>query len=186
MPNSISFSCAATLIWCFSSLLLHSYSSSAPYSNETDHLALLAIRSHFHDPIGFTTSLNNSINLGQWTGVTCAHWHQKVTKLDLRKYQSLRGFLSPYVGNLSFLWHINIADNSFHGEIPREIGNLFRLEILMITDNSFSGLMPTNLSRCSNLIAFHANNNKLAGEIPEEIGCLFKLQKLSIRRNLLT
>ncbi|KAK9233130.1 hypothetical protein WN943_023379 [Citrus x changshan-huyou] len=118
-------------------------------------------------------------------GVTCGHRHQRVTELDLSN-QRIGGVLSPYVGNLSFLRYINLADNGFHGEIPQEIGNLLRLKKLALPNNSFSGTIPTNLSRCSNLIHFHVSNNKLEGQIPEEIGNLLKLQTLAVNDNYLT
>ncbi|KAK9230232.1 hypothetical protein WN944_023199 [Citrus x changshan-huyou] len=118
-------------------------------------------------------------------GVTCGHRHQRVTELDLSN-QRIGGVLSPYVGNLSFLRYINLADNGFHGEIPQEIGNLLRLKKLALPNNSFSGTIPTNLSRCSNLIHFHVYNNKLEGQIPEEIGNLLKLQTLALASNYLT
>ncbi|KAK9233128.1 hypothetical protein WN943_023377 [Citrus x changshan-huyou] len=186
MPNiSISISCLAILIWCFSLLLINSPGFSVGQTNETDRLALLAIKSQLHDPLGVTSSWNNTINLCLWTGVTCGHRHQRVTELNLSS-QRIGGVLSPYVGNLSFLRYINLADNGFHGEIPQEIGNLLRLEKLALPNNSFSGTIPTNLSRCSNLIYFHVGNNKLEGQIPKEIGSLLKLQTLALYYNYLT
>ncbi|KAH9717533.1 putative receptor-like protein kinase [Citrus sinensis] len=186
MPNiSISISCLAILIRCFSLFLINSPSFSAGQTNETDRLALLAIKSQLHDPSGVTSSWNNTMNFCQWTGVTCGHRHQRLTELNLSS-QRIGGVLSPYVGNLSFLRYINLADNGFRGDIPQEIGNLFRLEKLALSNNSFSGTIPTNLSRCSNLIHFCASNNKLEGQIPKEIGNLLKLQRLSVDINYLT
>ncbi|KAH9669147.1 protein kinase domain-containing protein [Citrus sinensis] len=157
----------------------------ALHSNETDRLALLAIKSQLQDPLGVTKSWNNSISLCQWTGMTCGHRHQRVTVLDLSN-RSIEGILSPYVGNLSFLRFINFANNGFSGEIPGEIGRLFRLETLILANNSFSGKIPSNLSRCSNLINFHARGNNLVGQIPPDIGYSWlKLEFLSLRDNLL-
>ncbi|KAH9717286.1 putative receptor-like protein kinase [Citrus sinensis] len=172
----------ATLIWCFS-LLLSSHSFSV-HTNETDRLALLAIKSQFHDPLEVTSSWDTSVNLCQWTGVTCGRRHQRVTELYLRN-QSLGGTLSPYVGNLSFLKLIHLGDNNFYGEIPDEVGRLSRLETLVVANNSFSGKIPTNLSRCSNLINFLSHKNNLVGEIPADIGysSWSKLEKLSIAVN---
>ncbi|KAH9669145.1 protein kinase domain-containing protein [Citrus sinensis] len=165
--------------------LLHSHSCFALHSNETDRLALLAIKSQLQDPLGVTKSWNNSISLCQWTGMTCGHRHQRVTVLDLSN-RSIEGILSPYVGNLSFLRFINFANNGFSGEIPGEIGRLFRLETLILANNSFSGKIPSNLSRCSNLINFHARGNNLVGQIPPDIGYSWlKLEFLSLRDNLL-
>ncbi|KDO47976.1 hypothetical protein CISIN_1g001738mg [Citrus sinensis] len=185
MLKSISTSCLATLVCCFN-LLLHSYAFAGVPSNETDRLALLAIKSQLHDPLGVTSSWNNSINLCQWTGVTCGHRHQRVTKLYLRN-QSIGGILSPHVGNLSFLRLIDLADNNFYGNIPHEVGRLSRLDTLMLANNSFSGKIPTNLSGCSNLINFLAHGNNLVGQIAANIGYNWmRLEKLSIADNHLT
>ncbi|KAH9768963.1 putative receptor-like protein kinase [Citrus sinensis] len=183
MLSSISiFCCLATLSL---SLLLHSHKTICANSNETDRLALLAIKSQLHDPLGVTSSWNNSMNLCQWTGVICGRRHQRVTRLDLRN-QSIGGTLSPYVGNLSFLRYINLANNGFLGEIPPQIGRQDMLEGLVLSNNSFSGTIPTNLSRCSNLIELFVDTNYLVGEIPAAIGGLFKLERLFIFHNHIT
>ncbi|XP_006492203.2 probable LRR receptor-like serine/threonine-protein kinase At3g47570 isoform X2 [Citrus sinensis] len=180
-PISI-FCCLATLSL---SLLLHSHKTICANSNETDRLALLAIKLQLHDPLGVTSSWNNSMSLCQWTGVTCGRRHQRVTRLDLRN-QSIGGPLSPYVGNLSFLRYINLANNGFLGEIPPQIGRLNMLEGLVLSNNSFSGTIPTNLSRRSNLIELSVDTNYLVGEIPSAIGSLFKLERLFIFHNHIT
>ncbi|KAL5817167.1 hypothetical protein ACOSQ3_025545 [Xanthoceras sorbifolium] len=180
--------CHAILPWLFISLLSYGFSNLSTITinaNETDRLALLSIKSQLHDPLGVTSSWNNSVPLCQWTGVSCGPRHQRVIGLNLRN-QSIGGPLSPFIGNLSFLRSIQLQENKFYGEIPHEVGLLSRLENLRLSNNSFSGTIPTNLSHCSNLISFIANYNNLEGEIPAELGNLLKLQTLSISVNQLT
>ena len=117
------FSALSLRLWCTTTTTIIN-------ANETDRLALLAIKSQLHDPLEVTSSLTNSVNLCEWTGVTCGHWHQRVTKSDLGN-QSIGDLSSPYIVILSFLRFINIADNGVQGEIPNELGNLFSLEKLM-------------------------------------------------------
>ncbi|KAL5817157.1 hypothetical protein ACOSQ3_025535 [Xanthoceras sorbifolium] len=160
--------CTSILLWCFSLLL--TYSSSTPSSaitnaNQTDLLALLAIKSQLHMFPGVTSSWNNSIPLCQWYGVSCGHRHQRVSKLDLSN-QRIQGRLSPYIGNLSFLRFLNLEGNSFYGAIPCTI--------------------PNNVSHCSSLIQILAYNNNLEGEIPADIGRLSKLEEIAIGENNLT
>ncbi|XP_031271077.1 putative receptor-like protein kinase At3g47110 isoform X2 [Pistacia vera] len=175
-----SISCPAIPPWCITLLLSCSFVTIS--ANETDRLALLAIKSQLQDPLGFTSSWNSSVSFCLWRGVTCGRRHQRVTKLDLRN-QSLAGSLSPYIGNLSFLRSVDLRNNSFYGQIPNEIGRLFRLERLILNQNSLSGTIPTSLSNCSNLVLFFANKNKLTGEIPEEIGHLSNLVRVSLGYN---
>ncbi|KAL5814759.1 hypothetical protein ACOSQ4_025400 [Xanthoceras sorbifolium] len=180
--------CHAILPWLFISLLSYGFSNLSTITinaNETDRLALLSIKSQLHDPLGVTSSWNNSVPLCQWTGVSCGPRHQRVIGLNLRN-QSIGGPLSPFIGNLSFLRSIQLQENKFYGEIPHEVGLLSRLENLRLSNNSFSGTIPANLSHCSNLISFIANYNNLEGEIPAELGNLLKLQTLSISVNQLT
>ncbi|KAJ9162911.1 hypothetical protein P3X46_022648 [Hevea brasiliensis] len=128
------------------------------------------------------SSLNTTIHVCQWHGVTCSAWHRRVTILDLQSL-ILAGYISPYIGNLSFVREINLQNNSFSDEILQEIGYLRRLKELRLNNNSISGKIPTNISSCSNLIIIHLGNNKLEGDVPAEFGVLSSLQVLSINEN---
>ncbi|XP_058089078.1 LRR receptor-like serine/threonine-protein kinase EFR [Magnolia sinica] len=151
--------------------------------NETDWLALLAFKDGIsEDPLGVLSSWNNSLRFCQWVRATCSRrQHQRVTSLNLTDH-SLVGYLSPHIGNLSFLRRIDLSTNKFKGEIPQEIGRLFRHQVLNLTENSFQGEIPSNLSHCSELIISIARN-QLVGELPPELGSLSKLIFLSAMFN---
>ncbi|KAL1339307.1 hypothetical protein AAHE18_U026300 [Arachis hypogaea] len=124
--------------------------------NETDVIALFR----------FKDSWNTSSHFCNWHGITCSIKHQRVQHLSLQQCQ-LHGTISPYIGNLSFLRTLNLASNSFYGEIPREIGREF----------------PVSLANCSELRLLNMSSNNLYGRIPMEIGTLKKLEKLSLNKN---
>ncbi|XP_008223907.2 PREDICTED: probable LRR receptor-like serine/threonine-protein kinase At3g47570 [Prunus mume] len=155
--------------------------------NETDKLALLAIKAQIkQDPHNVTSSWNESFHFCFWYGVTCSRrHHQRVTMLDLQS-QNLAGFLSPNIGNLSFLRELKLQNNTFSHEIPPQIGHLHRLQVLRLDHNSFTGSIPNNISYCYNLIFVHLANNMLVGKIPPQIGSLPKLQILVVQVNNLT
>ncbi|XP_060185018.1 putative receptor-like protein kinase At3g47110 isoform X2 [Lycium barbarum] len=154
--------------------------------NETDRQALLAIKAGItEDPYGTFTSWNDSVHFCKWTGITCGHLHQRVTKLNLSSL-NLIGTLSPYIGNLTFLTALNLELNNFHGKIPPQVGGLFRLKHVHLTNNSFSGEIPINLSRCSNLVVLSFGWNKLSGKIPLEFGLLQKLERFHVHNNNLS
>ncbi|XP_059639412.1 probable LRR receptor-like serine/threonine-protein kinase At3g47570 [Cornus florida] len=154
--------------------------------NETDHLALLAIKSKIiHDPQGVVSSWNESLHFCKWEGVACGHRHRRVIIIDLTS-RGLVGSLSPYVGNLSFLRVLQLFNNTLQGEIPPQVGHLFRLQLLLLYNNSFEGEIPANLSYCSNLRSLGVGDNKLVGNLPEELGSLSKLTFLSIHQNHFT
>ncbi|KAK8277347.1 hypothetical protein V6Z12_D10G260900 [Gossypium hirsutum] len=154
-------------------------------TNGTDQHALLQFKTKVTgDPLKIMESWNISIHFCQWHGVTCGRKHQRVTKLDLQ-FLKLSGSLSPYIGNLSFLRGLNLADNSFYNQIPQEIGRLRRLETLQLTNNSIRGEIPSNLSACSKLTLVDMRSNQLAGEIPASLGLLSNLKFLNFANNSL-
>ena len=152
--------------------------------NESDRLALLAFKDGISDdPNGVLSSWNNSLHFCMWDGVTCSRRHpQRVVALNL-SYQSLRGSLSPHIGNLSFLKTIALYNNTFEGHIPQEIGHLFRLRYLGLINNSLDGEIPNNLTYCLQLRFLSLYGNKLVGNIPLDIGSLSKLHWLSLAEN---
>ncbi|KDP34542.1 hypothetical protein JCGZ_11092 [Jatropha curcas] len=169
---------------CFSS---PTYALKNKNNNETDRLALLEFKSKItNDPLGVMSSWNNSFHFCQWYGVKCGRRHQRVTVLDLSSLM-LSGFISPHVGNLSFLREFSLQNNSFTHEIPPQIGNLHRLQILSLCNNSIGGKIPSAIiSNSSNLVTIDFSNNKLDGEIPQELGCLLKLKYVYLYKNNLT
>ncbi|XP_061951850.1 putative receptor-like protein kinase At3g47110 [Populus nigra] len=177
----------ALLLISTSSFLLTAASTiTAPRSfggNETDYEALLAFKAKIQDPHSNTlSSWNDSLGFCNWPGITCGRRHGRVRIINLVD-QKLAGSLSPYVGNISFLQEIRLANNTIHGEIPLEVGRLLRLRVLMLTDNSIEGKIPANLSGCSSLAELYIDRNKLGGEIPMELGFLSKLTILSFGQN---
>ncbi|KAI4297732.1 hypothetical protein L6164_037604 [Bauhinia variegata] len=154
--------------------------------NETDHLALLKFKESISkDPSGIFASWNSSSHFCNWQGITCGSRHQRVTVLNLQDH-GLHGFISPHLGNLSFLRILNLQKNSFNGNIPQELGRLFRLQQLILYSNTLEGEIPTNLTSCYELRNLDLYDNKLIGKIPTKISSLLKLESLSIEANNLT
>ncbi|KAM6551815.1 hypothetical protein CsatB_001623 [Cannabis sativa] len=154
--------------------------------NETDRFALLKFKeSVSSDPFGVLRSWNDSTHFCNWNGVTCSHRHQRITKLALRDH-NLRGTISPYIKNLTFLRSINLRNNSFFGEIPHQVCHLYRLQNLSLARNMLEGdLSALNLSYCSKLRLISLKRNKFTGLIPSELGSLTKLSSLSLSTNKL-
>ncbi|XP_057499424.1 probable LRR receptor-like serine/threonine-protein kinase At3g47570 [Actinidia eriantha] len=188
-----SFVSSVPILWRLSMLLLlyHASHKTALAStrlggNETDRLALLSIKAQItHDPMLITSSWNDSRHFCQWKGVLCGQRHLRVTGLNLESYK-LAGFISPSIGNLSFLRIVNLTNNSFQGGIPHEMGRLFRLRVLDVRINMLEGQIPGNLSHCNNLRILSLDQNKFIGNLPTELGSLSQLVELSIESNNLT
>ncbi|XXG58226.1 hypothetical protein AAC387_Pa04g0588 [Persea americana] len=141
---------------CFAQSTIHS-------GNETDRMALLTFKEKINDPNEVLSSWNNTLHFCMWSGVTCSRRHpQRVQTLHLTD-QSLRGPLSPHIGNLSFLSTINLSGNNLEGSIPQEISRLFRLQNLSLFNNSFVGEIPNNLTQCLQLRIIGFLGNDLVG-----------------------
>ncbi|XP_050249278.1 putative receptor-like protein kinase At3g47110 [Quercus robur] len=157
--------------------------TTAAPTNETDRFALLKFKESVpQDPYNILSSWNDSMHFCNWLGVKYGRRHQRVTVLDLQGHK-LRGTLSPYISNLSFLRSIILQNNSFYGEIPQEIGHLFRLQQLYLNNNTLEGEIPSSLSNCSNLWFLNLWRNKLKGKIPTGLGSLMKLKLLRLSVN---
>ncbi|XP_055826746.1 probable LRR receptor-like serine/threonine-protein kinase At3g47570 [Solanum dulcamara] len=154
--------------------------------NETDRMSLLAFKNMIiDDPFNIMDSWNDTIHFCDWPGISCGRRHRRVTVLDLSSL-TLRGSLSPSIGNLSFLYVLSLQNNSFSGEIPSEIGYLHKLRLLRLDNNSFTGHIPSNISCCFNLVSLVLSYNMMVGEIPAELGTLLKLKQLFLVSNYFT
>ncbi|KAM7481714.1 hypothetical protein LguiB_006297 [Lonicera macranthoides] len=155
-------------------------------ANETDRVALLAFKlAILQDPYGALSSWNDSLHFCQWDGVTCNDRRERVIALNLTS-KGLVGYLSPYIGNMSFLMGLWLVNNTLGGEISPEVGRLSKLQQLDLRANSFEGEIPINISQCSDLLLLALSNNKLIEKIPKELGSLSKLRNLQLHFNNLT
>ncbi|XVF83232.1 hypothetical protein PTKIN_Ptkin16aG0117800 [Pterospermum kingtungense] len=132
--------------------------------NETDRLVLLALKDQLIDgsSAGALLSWNASLHF-------C-------------------GFISPSIGNLSFLIEANLSDDGLQGNFPREFGQLRRLRFLNLSHNNLQGNIPVELSNCSSLQLIYLNHNSLSGKIPLGFGDndMKNLTALSLNHNNLT
>ena len=160
--------------------------TSTTLTNETNRLALLKFKeSIVDDPYGILSSWNDSIQFCNWYGVTCGCHHRRVIALELLGHK-LRGTITPYIGNLTFLRVTDLGNNIFYGKIPKEVGHLFRLQHLNIQSNTLGGEIPASLANCTKLRVMTIAWNKLIGTFPKELGSLPKLLYFRVATNNLT
>ncbi|RZR72675.1 hypothetical protein BHM03_00015743 [Ensete ventricosum] len=153
-----------------------------PSGSETDRTALLAVRAAItDDPRGIMNSWNNTLQFCQWPGVACddPNHRERVTTLALES-RSLRGVVSPSIGNLTYLGYLRLSNNNFYGGIPPEISRLAQLKDFNLSYNSLSGTIPVSLSLCTNLLGIDFTGNLISGNIPARLGSLLKLLVLNL------
>ena len=122
----------------------------------TDQSSLLAFKAHItndpHNLLGNNWTASTSVC--NWVGITCDSQNSRVKVLNLSS-MSLTGTIPPHIGNLSFLVHLSVRDNHFHGSLPTELVQLRRLEILNLGFNNFTGTnIVLMLYICANIFLF--------------------------------
>ncbi|XVE99322.1 hypothetical protein REPUB_Repub03eG0188400 [Reevesia pubescens] len=177
---------------CLVELMISSISMSLALGNETDRLALFALKDQLvggGNSTNVLVSWNASLHFCEWQGVQCGRKHQRVISLGLNSMK-LGGSISPSIGNLSFLREVSLSDNKLQGNIPMEFGHLRRLRLLNLSHNNLQGNIPIELSNCSSLRFIHLNSNSLTGKISFDLGdnndMKNNLIRLSLADNILT
>ncbi|MQL93408.1 hypothetical protein Taro_026059 [Colocasia esculenta] len=171
--------------------------------------ALTAFRDSIEeDPLGVLAGWTAAAHHCGWSGVSCDPSNASVLSIEL-PMKRLGGTISPFLGNISTLRHLNLSSNSFHGnlpsqlglcsqlvhvdvndnhltgEIPGELGNLKKLQSLELESNFFEGIIPSSICNCASLIYLGLGTNNLTGNIPSDIGNLVNLQTFSADKNKL-
>lgn len=153
--------------------------ASATTTKDTDKEALLALKESSGIPSDISSTWNKSIHFCKWKGVTCSHG--RVSALDLSS-GGLKGFISPFIGNLTFLRRLNLMSNDLRGEIPSSISRLNHLQFFYLSNNSLHGEL-TWLQNCSRLTEILVSTNQFGGKIPSWLSHLHKLKILDLSSN---
>nr|XP_043613220.1 receptor-like protein EIX2 [Erigeron canadensis] len=117
--------------------------------NERD--ALLDFKTLLDDPNDFLSTWKaEEDECCKWSGVMCNNQTGHVIKLYLR-HGGLGGKVSPSLGNLTYLNHLDLSDNYFQGTIPISIGCMTKLRYLDLSLNSFDRTIPPEFGNLANL-----------------------------------
>nr|ACR36956.1 unknown [Zea mays] len=123
-------------------------------------------------------------NACDWRGVICSAPQGSVISLKLSN-SSLKGFIAPELGRLSFLQELYLDHNLLFGTIPKLIGSLKNLRVLDLSVNRLTGPIPSELGGLSSVSIVNFHSNGLTGNIPSELGKLQNLVELRLDRNRL-
>ncbi|KVI05286.1 Concanavalin A-like lectin/glucanase, subgroup [Cynara cardunculus var. scolymus] len=158
--------------------------------------ALMNIKNGLEDPHSVLNWDGDAVDPCSWTMVTCSS-DKLVIGLGSPS-QSLSGFLSPSIGNLTNLQTKRkpvrctngVADgtslqcrllqnNRILGPLPFEVGRLPKLQTLDLSNNMFTGEIPPSLANLKHLQYLRLNNNSLTGPIPQALANMTQLTDLS-------
>ncbi|EXB42923.1 Putative leucine-rich repeat receptor-like serine/threonine-protein kinase [Morus notabilis] len=110
------------------------------------------------------------VHVCNWSGVRCNEDKDQVVELDLSG-RSLRGTISPSLGNLSSLNILDLSRNFFEGQIPKELGLLSELGQLSLSSNLLEGNIPFELGFLQKLVYLDLGTNHLKGRLPISLFC---------------
>lgn len=119
-----------------------------------------------------------------WTGIACSDARDRVLKINISG-SSLKGFLAPELGLLTYLQELILHGNNLIGIIPKELGLLKRLKILDLGTNQLTGPIPPEIGNLTGLVKINLQSNGLTGRLPAELGNLISLEELHLDRNRL-
>lgn len=105
-----------------------------------------------------------------------------------RNLHSLDLRANNFSGNLSFrfdwLVELLVSHNKLGGAIPSWVFSKdCSLRALDLSDNFFVGQIPKEISNCKDLVTLNLSGNKFSGRIPPEVGSLLSLQSLLLSDN---
>ena len=86
------------------------------------------------------------------------------------------------LGELSNLKKLDLSENFFHGEIPKELGRL-QLENFYLNHNMLYGSVPSVVFNVSTAKGFNIAANSFTGTLPTEVGNLVNVQWMNLYGN---
>ncbi|KAJ8548265.1 hypothetical protein K7X08_030734 [Anisodus acutangulus] len=117
-----------------------------------------------NDPLGSLNNWNYSDETPcSWNGITCKDL--KVVSVSIPK-KKLSGFLSPSLGSLTELRHVNLRSNLLSGSLAVELFEVQGLQSLVLYGNLFSGVIPTEVGKLNYLQTLDLSHNLLDGSVP--------------------
>ncbi|KAL0322722.1 UNVERIFIED_CONTAM: putative LRR receptor-like serine/threonine-protein kinase [Sesamum angustifolium] len=90
------------------------------------------------------------------------------------------------ISNCKDLVSLNLYGNKFSGEIPPAVGSLSSLQLLLLGENSFSRDVPESLVQMSNLSLLDLSRNGFGGDVQEIFGQLHQVKSLVLSGNSYT
>ncbi|KAI9071148.1 hypothetical protein K1719_046898 [Acacia pycnantha] len=121
----------------------------------------------------------------EWFGVSCTKDRRDhIIKLNISG-SSLRGFLAPELGEITYLQELILHDNNLIGTIPKELFMLNSLKVLDLGKNLLSGPIPPEIGNLAQVVKINLQSNGLTGRLPPALGNLRRLQELRLDRNKL-
>ncbi|KAJ0092184.1 hypothetical protein Patl1_26554 [Pistacia atlantica] len=164
-------------------LFLSCFATLCKTCNQIEKESVLSIKLSIYSPaINWTSSVDCCL----WEGIECDA-NGRVTHLQLPG-RDLSGSISPSIGNLTHLSHLNLSHNHLSGPLPHHsLLSLVLVEVLDLSNNSLTDEFPSSLlSKVIRL--FDLSGNNLQGTIPSSFFQLSagNLESFNVSKNSFT
>ncbi|KAM5573170.1 hypothetical protein ABKV19_012949 [Rosa sericea] len=104
--------------------------------------------------------------------------------LDLSYIDFGENMIPKFIGSLSQLKELKLADANFSGPVPPQLGNLSNLHTLDLSSNDFEGMMiPKFIGSLSQLKELKLAYANFSGPVPPQLGNLSNLHTLDLSEN---
>ncbi|GKA05127.1 leucine-rich repeat-containing protein, partial [Tanacetum coccineum] len=132
---------------------------------DKERQALLDFKALLHDPYDrLSTWRPDDDDCCQWFWVTCNNQTGHVTELTLWDGPySLEGEIALSLLNLTYLSHLDLLTNSFHGTFPKFICSMTHLTYLDLSYNKFTGTIPESIGNMTQLTYLDLSENNFNG-----------------------
>ncbi|KAJ1421848.1 Serine/threonine-protein kinase, active site [Sesbania bispinosa] len=106
----------------------------------------------------------------------------------LREFSVAENHLTGTIPSEAFPWNcsleeLDLSQNGFVGEAPKEVANCKNLSILNLSSNNFTGAIPIEIGSISGLRGLYLGSNNFSRNIPESLLNLTNLVFLDLSRN---
>ncbi|PNX71667.1 LRR receptor-like kinase resistance protein [Trifolium pratense] len=119
----------------------------------------------------------NKLSGGIWNGFA------RLTQFSVAENQ-LNGNISYEAFPLNCeLVELDLSQNGFVGEAPKEVANCKNLTMLNLSSNNFTGVIPIEMGSISRLKGLYLGGNNFSRDIPETLLNLTNLVFLDLSRN---
>ncbi|XP_048329897.2 probable LRR receptor-like serine/threonine-protein kinase At1g74360 [Ziziphus jujuba] len=119
----------------------------------------------------------NSLSGNLWGGFV------RLTEFSASENKLYGNILPSIFSQNCSLQVLDLSENGFVGEVPREISNFQNLVTLDLWGNSLSGRIPSEIGRISSLQTLFLGKNNFSRDIPESLLDLNKLEVLDLSWN---
>lgn len=118
-----------------------------------------------------------------WLGIWCDSTHTRVVYILLIN-QDLAGTISPAIGNLTSLRHLDLSSNPMlGGTLPAEIGKLAKMKRFFVQFCNLSGNVPSEIGNMTSLQYFGLTENAFTGPLTPTVGLLKEIIWLDVSGN---